>query len=139
MAPNPAPNQASRPWSGAPAPPRPLADPRVRAAVVVDPLNLFDAAGLKPVRAPVQRWASALGGDGVEPAHVEAIRKALPKQSTDHQVADGAGHFVFLAPCTAVLRSFAPQICEDPQGVNRNALHRRMNAAAVAFFRQHLR
>ncbi|WP_066267180.1 alpha/beta hydrolase family protein [Hydrogenophaga palleronii] len=118
---------------------RPLADPRVRAAVVVDPLNLFDAAGLKPVRAPVQLWASALGGDGVEPAHVEAIRKALPKQSIDHQVADGAGHFVFLAPCTAALRNLVPQICEDPQGVNRDALHRRMNAAAVAFFRQHLR
>src|SRR5690606_35199923 len=36
----------------------PQADPRVRAAVVVDPLNLFDAAGLATVRIPVQLWAS---------------------------------------------------------------------------------
>ena len=34
----------------------PQADPRIRAAVEVDPLNLFDDAGLQSVRVPVQLW-----------------------------------------------------------------------------------
>jgi hypothetical protein len=53
-------------------------DARVRAAVVVDPLNLFDEAGLRGVQVPVQLWASALGGAGVTLADVKAVRAALP-------------------------------------------------------------
>ena len=73
----------------------PVADPRIRAAVVADPLNLFDSAGLRTVRVPVQLWASELGGDGVALAHVEAVRAGLPRPPEYH-VARGAGHFAYL-------------------------------------------
>lgn len=63
-------------WSNTPLQAQP--DPRVRAVVVADPLNLFDAAGLQKVRIPVQLWASELGGDGVTLAHTEAVKAALP-------------------------------------------------------------
>ena len=48
-----------------PATPAPA--PRIRAAVIVDPLSVFDAKGLGQVSMPVQLWASALGGDSVTP------------------------------------------------------------------------
>jgi predicted dienelactone hydrolase len=116
---------------------RPVADPRVRAIVAADPLNLFDAGGLQSVRVPVQLWASQLGGDGVEMAHVEAVRTALP-QPPEYRIAKGAGHFAYLAPCPAELVKDAAEICTDPEGFDRAAWHRSMNAAVVAFFRKTL-
>ena len=115
----------------------PRADSRIQAAVVVDPLNLFDAVGLKPVRIPVQMWASELGGDGVALTHIEAIQSALPR-APEYHVAKGAGHFAFLAPCPPALKDSARRICEDPKGFDRSAWHRTMNAAVITFFRQHL-
>ena len=115
----------------------PSADPRIRAAVVVDPLNLFDSAGLRTVQVPVQLWASEEGGDGVALAHVEAIRTGLP-QPPEYHVARGAGHFAYLVPCSPALEQSAPRICEDPEGFDRNAWHLRMNAFVVKFFRRHL-
>lgn len=117
---------------------KPRADPRIRAAVVVDPLNLFDAAGLKPVRVPVQLWASEKGGAGVTPAYVAAIRSALPR-SPEYRVAAGAGHFAYLAPCPPALKASASEICTDPEGFDRAGWHRTMNAAVTRFFRQHLK
>lgn len=116
----------------------PRADPRVRAAVVVDPLNLFDAAGLQPVSVPVQLWASEQGGDGVALAHIEAIRSALPR-APEYHVAKGAGHFAYLAPCPPAFRESAPALCEDPEGFDRTAWHQTMNAAIVRFFDRQLR
>jgi predicted dienelactone hydrolase len=112
-------------------------DSRIRAAVVVDPLNLFDEAGLKPVSVPVQLWASEQGGEGVEYAHIEAIRTALP-QAPEYHVAKGAGHFAYLTPCPAALKESAKHICTDPDGFDRSAWHQTMNAAVTTFFRQHL-
>ena len=116
----------------------PEADPRVRAVVVVDPLNLFDETGLQAVRIPVQLWASELGGDGVALADIEAIRSALPR-APDYHVANGAGHFAYLAPCPPAFKQSARRICEDPDGFDRHGWHQAMNAAVTAFFRQHLR
>lgn len=117
---------------------RPQADTRVRAAVVVDPLNLFDAAGLAHVRIPVQLWASELGGDGVQLAHVEAVRASAPGVR-EYRIARGAGHFVYLAPCPASWRDSAEKLCKDPEGFDRVQWHRSMNVEVVRFFTQHLR
>jgi predicted dienelactone hydrolase len=116
----------------------PKADSRIRAAVVVDPLNLFDAHGLQSVRIPVQLWASEQGGDGVTLAHIEAIKAALP-QVPDYHVAQGAGHFAYLAPCSQKMaQAAAPSICSDPKGFDRSNWHLKMNSAVVSFFKQKL-
>ena len=115
----------------------PQADPRVKAIVAADPLNLFDAAGLSNVRIPVQLWASERGGAGVTLAHTQALKAGLP-QTPGWHIAQGAGHFVFLAPCPEALRKEAEEICDDPKGVDRKAWHATMNAAVVAFFKKNL-
>ncbi|WP_295523302.1 alpha/beta hydrolase [uncultured Pseudacidovorax sp.] len=118
-------------------PPPPVPDVRIRAAVVVDPLSMFAAPGLKNVRVPVQLWASEFGGDGVTPESVAAVRDGLPTPP-EWQVAEGAAHFAFLAPCSAAFTRMAPEICKDGPGFDRTAFHQRFNAAVVAFFRQKL-
>lgn len=112
-------------------------DPRIKAAVIVDPLSFFDAGGLKQVTVPVQLWASALGGDGVTLDSVEAVRRGLPMPPNWH-VAAGAAHFAFLAPCSAALENLAPEICRDGPGFDRGAFHAEFNASVRAFFRRHL-
>ncbi len=116
----------------------PQADPRVRAVVVVDPLNLFAADGIGKVRIPVQLWASELGGDGVTLDHVEAIRVAL-LQPPEFRIAKGAGHFAYLAPCPPEFKQSEPRLCKDPDGFNRERWHHTMNVAIISFFEKQLR
>jgi predicted dienelactone hydrolase len=115
----------------------PKADVRIKAIVAADPLNLFDDTGLKNVRIPVQLWASELGGAGITLAHTQAIKAGLT-QAPEWHMAQGAGHFVFLSPCPEALRQELEEICEDPKGVDRKAVHTAMNKAVVAFFQKHL-
>ena len=112
-------------------------DPRIRAAVIVDPLSAFSARSLQRVGVPVQLWASALGGDGVTFQSVQAVRQGLPR-APDWHVAAEAGHFAFLAPCSPALATAAPDICNDGPGFDRVAFHRDFNARVLAFFQQHI-
>lgn len=41
------------------------------------------------------------------------------------------GHFVFLGPCTDEVAATWPSICEDPEGVNRTAVHDELKAAIL--------
>lgn len=114
----------------------PTPDSRIRAIVVVDPLNLFHAQGLHSITIPLQLWASEYGGDGVLLSHSEEIKDAL--NVSTFYVAKGAGHFAFLAPCPSALAKELPELCKDPQGFDRVGWHDKMNRAVVDFFRQHL-
>lgn len=118
-------------------PPPPAPDPRIKAAVIVDPLSVFDAKGLRKVTVPVQLWASAYGGDGVAPQSVAAVRRDLPTPPEWH-VAAKAAHFAFLAPCSAAMSSEMPDICRDGPGFDRVAFHAEFDADVVSFFERHL-
>ena len=108
-------------------------EPRITAFVIVDPVNLFLAEGLKGATAPIQFWSSEFGGDGVTPQGDAFVRNALPTPPEAHQ-AKGAGHFAFLVPCPAPLATQAPAICADSPGFDRATFHHEMNAAVLAFF-----
>ena len=118
-------------------PATPAPDARIKAAVIVDPLSVFDAKGLGQVSTPVQLWASALGRDGVTPQSVEMVRTGLPR-APDWQVAPPARHYAFLAPCSPALAEVAPDICRDAPGFDRAAFHKEFNAQVVAFFQRHI-
>lgn len=113
------------------------ADARIKAAVIADPLNVFPGDALKRVTLPVQLWASERGGDGVSPASVEAVRQGLGA-APDFQVAAGAGHYAFLAPCSAEQAEALPGICRDEMGFDRTAFHQDLNARVTAFFKARL-
>lgn len=112
-------------------------DDRIKAVVIADPLNAFPGDALKAVKVPVQLWASEQGGDGVTPASVEAVRQALPA-APDFQLAKGAGHFAFLAPCSPAQAEALPVLCQDGAGFDRQQFHRGFNEKVVAFFKARL-
>ena len=116
-------------------------DLRVRAAVLADPPlfeGLFNRERLADVTIPMLLWRSALGGDGVTPDAVEALVPLLPTRP-DYRIVPNSAHFSFIAPCPPKLAEAAPILCTDPPGFDRIAFHNEFNAAAVAFFRAHLK
>jgi predicted dienelactone hydrolase len=118
---------------------QPLAhDPRIKTAVIVDPLTIFFTAdSFAEVKVPVQLWASEHGGDGVLPHSVDIVDQNLPSKHEYH-IVPNAGHFSFLAPCPPALAKEVPQICVDATGFDRVAFHRQFNADVLAFLRMRL-
>lgn len=118
--------------------PEPVHDPRIKAAVIADPLSVFfTAQSFANVKVPVQLWGSERGGDGVTPESVAAIPAQLSGQVEFHSVPNSQ-HFSFLPPCSAALANVAPEICSDAAGFDRAAFHREMDRAALDFFQKHL-
>ena len=111
------------------------ADARIKAAVVAAPALGFTFApdGLKNVKVPVQLWRAENDTVVPHPRYAEAVRLALP-QAPEYHVVPNAGHYDFLAPCSAALASIAPPICTSATGFDRAAFHDSFNTAVVAFF-----
>ena len=121
------------------APPEPIRDARIRAAVIIDPAPAaLTRENLAAVKVPFQFWRSQLGGPGVGDGSGNArVAEGLPGKPEIHVVP--AGHFAFLAPCSSDLAAALPRICTDvPAGFDRAAFHREFNAAVVKFFREQL-
>jgi predicted dienelactone hydrolase len=119
-------------------PPELVHDPRIKAAVIADPLGIFFAAeSFRNGSVPVQLWGSERGGDGVTPESVRDIGSWLPMKP-DFRVASNSQHFDFLAPCSADLAKMVPTICADGHRFHRAAFHKKFNADVVAFFLKHL-
>jgi predicted dienelactone hydrolase len=81
---------------------RPIADPRVKAIVLLAPAlgYVFDTDGLADVRIPVKIYRPSADEMLPHPWFAERIAQLLPTRP-EYSVVDGAGHFTFLAPCLA--------------------------------------
>jgi predicted dienelactone hydrolase len=113
-----------------------LPDARIKAAVVAAPGLGFTLAphGLDQVRAPIQLWSADDDNNVPSATNTEPVRAALGSRVEFHTVAD-AGHFAFLTPCGLLA---PPALCSDPQGFDRKAFHRQMNASIIAFFEKNM-
>jgi predicted dienelactone hydrolase len=116
-----------------------VSDPRVRAIFLMAPALgfVFDRAALAKVTVPVRLYRASADELLAHPWNAERIAQMLPAPP-EYQVLDGAGHFVFLAPCTAAFAARAPVVCTDPAGIDRAAIHTRLNAEMIDFFRRAL-
>jgi predicted dienelactone hydrolase len=116
-----------------------LRDVRIKAAVVAAPAigYAFRREGLQAVTVPIQLWRAEHDHILPNPDYAEAVRLALPAPPEFHLV-ENADHFDFLAPCTDLLRQFAPQICVSRPGFDRARFHQTFNREVVRFFRQTL-
>jgi predicted dienelactone hydrolase len=119
----------------------PAHDPRVRAAVIIDPWPefLLPADHLKSVSIPVQLWSSdpSLDADGLSGCCAAKIKERLPSAPEWHFV-DNAKHFSFLTVCTAKEAQDEPRLCTDAPGFDRVAFHKQLHADMIAFFRKYL-
>jgi predicted dienelactone hydrolase len=118
---------------------RPAEDPRIKAVVLADLEfgRAFTSQALENVKVPIQLWASARGGDGVLPEDGATIDRSLPAKPEYHVVPNSA-HFAFIVPCSAEASKALPEFCVDAGAFDRVAFHKELNAAMLAFFRQHV-
>ena len=114
-------------------------DTRVKAAVVAAPAvsYLFGPDSLKGVVIPIQLWRASDDDQVPDEWNTAIVRRELPRTPEEH-VVSGAGHYIFLAPCSETLAKQVPQICMDAPGLDRAAFHRSFNNEVVAFFKQTL-
>ena len=122
-------------------PDRPIVhDPRVKAAVIIDPypVFVFPEENLKGIKVPIQLWSSdpAQNADGLSGCCAAAINQRLPVKPEYHFV-ENAKHFSFLATCAPQETQANPAICTDAPGFDRADFHRTLHADVIAFFRKH--
>lgn len=113
-------------------------DPRIKAAFAMAPLSLvFDEAGVASIDRPVFLY---YGQDDhvLNPKYNVLHIAPMIKMLVGIKMIPRAGHYVFLSPCSPQLTKEAPDICIDPPGVDRAAVHRKIDADALAFFRKAL-
>ena len=116
----------------------PVADVRVQALLLLAPLSLmFGRQTLADVHVPVLLYS----GDGDQlvfpDKNSDALARKLPT-TPEFKVIPGAGHFVFMAPCTDEQMATMPGLCTDAEGVDREDIHRDLIDEAGRFFRQSL-
>ncbi|HEX2386670.1 MAG TPA: dienelactone hydrolase family protein [Candidatus Binatia bacterium] len=113
---------------------------RIKAAVLMAPALgfAFDRESLTAVKLPIRMYRAEADEVVRYPNNVEYLKEILPR-APEYIVLPGAGHYVFLAPCPPVLAQQAREICVDAPGVDRAALHARLNAEIEDFFRRTLR
>jgi predicted dienelactone hydrolase len=107
-----------------------------KALVLMDPLGaLFDRDALTAVRMPVLLYRaehSELGAEG----NIFALAAALPRPPRQESVP--GGHFVFIDPCPPAVAELLPAACKDAAGVDRAAIHRRVETEVADFLRNNL-
>ncbi|ASV87509.1 chlorophyllase enzyme family protein [Ochrobactrum quorumnocens] len=111
----------------------PKADPRIGAYVFLAPLSvIFAPDSLKAVKAPTLIYVGDRDEELSSKENAVVLASELPKAQL--QIIEQAGHFTFLAPCSTELAEAAPVLCTDNPGLDRTALHERINIEIAAFF-----
>ncbi len=114
-------------------------DPRVRAVFAMAPAlgPAFPAAGLAKISIPVEIVAGS--GDTNVPVDSSAKYFAATIPGAKLTILPGKGHYVFLGTCTAQGRKALPVLCDDGPGVDRDSVHAKAVALALAFFASNLK
>jgi len=116
---------------------RPQPEPRLKAMVLMDPLAImFDAESLVPVRIPTLLYRPENDAYLRAQANASAVAAGLPQPP--QQIVVPGRHFVFLDPCPPKPEGEAPDICRDAPGIDRAAIHRRMEGEIAAFLHANL-
>jgi predicted dienelactone hydrolase len=103
----------------------------------MDPLAItFDSVGLASVGMPVLLFSPQDTSHLSAGLNSGAVAADLPHPPR-HVVVPG-NHFVFIDPCPPDMTAKAPEICLDQPGVDRPAIHARIEAEVSHFLRDSL-
>jgi predicted dienelactone hydrolase len=109
-------------------------DPRIRAAFVMAPVfgPMLTSESLAAVNAPVRIVVGSADEQATPDDNARAIARGIARAELD--VIPEAGHYVFLPQCNERGMRFVSEICADPPGVKRQAVHARVATQAITFF-----
>ena len=108
----------------------------VKALVLMEPFgSLFGRKELTSVDMPMLLYRAAGSAFNAE-GNILALAAALPVPPRLETVP--GGHFIFVDPCPAAMEAEAPAACKDAPGVDRAAVHRRIEGEIADFLRRTL-
>ena len=112
----------------------PQRDPRVKAAFAIAPVMgpAMTDDSLARIDVPVRIVVGSADNQAVPAVNGIPIAARIPGSAVE--VLTGVTHYAFLPDCTPRGRDEVKLLCADPQGVDRDELHRRVAAEAVSFF-----
>lgn len=111
-----------------------VSDPRVKALLLMAPLSLmFGRQTLADVNVPVLLYSGDNDQLVFPDKNADALARKLPVEP-EFKMIPGAGHFVFMAPCSDEQMAVMPGLCTDAQGVDREDIHRDLIYEAGRFF-----
>jgi predicted dienelactone hydrolase len=109
-------------------------DPRIKAIFAIAPLgHEFSPESLEKISIPVEIVAGA-GDRTVLPANNAQYLAAHIRHAKLAIYPGGVVHYTFLDTCSTTGMTQAPEICVDPPGVDRDAIHFMTIRRALAFF-----
>ncbi|WP_018610490.1 alpha/beta hydrolase family protein [Uliginosibacterium gangwonense] len=116
---------------------KPLVEPRLKALILIDPLAvMFNAKGLAPIHIPTLLMRPQDDSYLSAPHNSEVIAKGMnPAPQT---LTLPGRHFVFVDLCPGTLSASYPLICKDEAGVDRAAVHQKIEAEILRFLREYL-
>jgi predicted dienelactone hydrolase len=114
-------------------------DERVKAVFAIAPgMGIaLTPESLHAMRVPVMEVVGS--ADPVAPAKDNADLIRADGHGVRESTLPGVSHYTFLDTCTAAGKEKLPVFCDDPAGVNRDAVHAQVSQLAVGFFVQSLR
>lgn len=116
---------------------QPPTESRLKALVLMDPLAvLFDRAGLAGVNLPMMLLRPE--DDAYLKASHNALALSRDLPSRPELVVVPGQHFIFIDPCPAMLENEVPLICRDDAGIDRAAVHRKLEIDIAKFLHAHL-
>ncbi len=111
----------------------PQSDPRISAFVLMAPLSVFfSTESVKNIYSPIFLYAGEKDHQLDNEYNSIALTRDLPL-SPEFRMIPGAGHFVFLAPCSINRTKSEPKLCQDPPGIDRHVIHQIINADIAEF------
>lgn len=107
----------------------------ISGAVLLAPAYgpLFSEKSFSNYKTPVKVFSAENDAALKGQHHAKHFEKLLSAWGS-HEAIKGAGHFVFLAPCSSKLKLVVPMLCKDPKAIDRVEVHRKLNKAIVDFY-----
>ena len=109
-------------------------DRRIKSAFVLAPVlgQAMSKSSLAAITAPVELVVGAADNQAVPSTSVAPIAAAIPTASLE--ILSSVGHYTFMPVCNSQGKTYVKDLCGDADGVDRDAVHRRVGTWAVDFF-----
>lgn len=109
-------------------------DTRVRAVYAIAPVlgPVLNRQSLADIAIPVRIVVGTMDDQAPPKANAEPIASFVPR--AELQLLPDAMHYTFLARCSIKGQLFAPSLCSDPAGTDRENVHKRVGADALEYF-----
>jgi len=113
-------------------------DPRIKAAYAIAPVlgPAYVKDSVRDIQVPLRIVVGSADDQAIPEATAKPVAALVPK--AELQILPSVTHYTFLSTCTLSGQTVAKQICVDPEGVDRTAVHRQTAADVLAFFQRSL-